>query len=77
MACKGICHRYKAKWITQTFRYANGQKRCNICEIFLEWGGFFCPCCRMLLRTRSRSRSIKGKPILDENLILKSRKSKI
>ena len=40
-------------------RYANGQKRCNVCEIFVDWDGFYCPCCRMLLR--SRPRSVKGK----------------
>ena len=45
MVCKGICHRYKAKWMTQTARYGNGQKRCNICELFMSWDGSFCPCC--------------------------------
>ena len=54
MACKGTCHRYKAKWIAQTFRYASGQKRCNSCEIFVSWDGKHCPCCGMMLRTRSR-----------------------
>jgi hypothetical protein len=59
MVCKGVCHRYKAKWTTQTQRYENGQKRCNVCEIFVNWEGIFCPCCKMLLRTRPRS--VKGK----------------
>jgi hypothetical protein len=59
MVCKGICHRYKAKWMTQTARYGDGQKRCNICELFVSWDGAFCPCCGMLLR--SRPRSVKGK----------------
>ena len=67
MTCKGICHRYKARWTTNTLRYANGQKRCNVCEIFLSWDGYFCPCCGMLLRTRPRS--MKGKSILSNNII--------
>jgi len=59
MACKGICNRYKAKWRNNQFRYANGQKRCNVCEIFVHWDGFSCPCCGMLLRTRPRSGKAK------------------
>ena len=54
MVCKGICHRHKAKWGAQQYRYANGQKRCNVCEIFVNWDGRCCPCCGMLLRTRPR-----------------------
>jgi len=54
MVCKGVCTKYKAKWTMQQFRYTNGQKRCNICEIFVTWDGRHCPCCGMLLRTRPR-----------------------
>ncbi len=54
MVCKGICHRYKAKWGAHQYRYANGQKRCNVCEIFVNWDGNNCPCCGMLLRTRPK-----------------------
>ena len=41
-------------WGTHHYRYASGQKRCNVCEIFLNWDGFFCPCCGMRLRTRPK-----------------------
>ena len=51
MVCKGVCHRYKARWTSSQFRYANGQKRCNVCEIFLNWNGY---CCATSLRTRPR-----------------------
>jgi len=54
MVCKGVCHRYKAKWRTTQFRYASGQKRCNVCELFVNWDGNHCPCCGMLLRTRPK-----------------------
>ncbi|MDH3618792.1 MAG: hypothetical protein OEM89_08720 [Nitrosopumilus sp.] len=59
MVCKGICHRFKAKWIAHEYRYANGQKRCNTCEIFLEWDGLWCPCCGLSLRTRPRTSKYK------------------
>lgn len=55
MACRGICHRFKAKWGAHQYRYASGQKRCNVCEIFVDWDGRHCPCCGMSLRTRPRT----------------------
>lgn len=61
MSCKGICSRFKAKWGAHQFRYAGGQKRCNVCELFVKWEGHWCPCCGMSLRTRPRSRKYKGK----------------
>jgi hypothetical protein len=42
-------------------RYANGQKRCQICDIFMEWDGLWCPCCGYRLRTRPRSLKYKAK----------------
>jgi len=59
MACKGVCNQYKAKWGTHQYRYASGQKRCNVCEIFVNWDGYRCPCCGMILRTRPRSVKVK------------------
>ena len=61
MSCKGICTRFKAKWGAHQFRYSDGQKRCNVCELFVKWDGHWCPCCGMSLRTRPRSRKYKGK----------------
>jgi len=54
MVCKGVCHRYKAKWASSQFRYAAGQKRRNVCELFVNWSGSHCPCCGMRLRTRPK-----------------------
>jgi len=45
MTCKGICSRHKPQKPAKKGRYASGQKRCQICEIFLNWSGFWCPCC--------------------------------
>lgn len=55
MSCNGICERFKAKKIpTISSWYAQGQKRCSVCEIFIKWDNSpYCPCCSYKLRTRS------------------------
>ena len=55
MVCKGICYKHKAKKPFMKSRYAEGQKRCSICEIFVKWEGVDCPCCGMNLRTSPRN----------------------
>jgi len=45
MTCKGICIRHKAQKPVGSGRYALGQRRCQICEIFINWVGLWCPCC--------------------------------
>jgi len=57
--CIGKCKEYKALKPYGIGRYAAGQKRCNFCEIFVDYEGIACPCCRTLLRCAPRSR--KGK----------------
>ena len=56
MVCKGICILHKAyKPVgSTTSRYAIGQKRCQICEIFIKWEGLSCPCCGYKLRVGPR-----------------------
>ena len=62
MVCKGICIRHKAVKPTGAGRYASGQKRCQICEIFLNWdAGHFCPCCGYRLRGKPRNLKYKEK----------------
>lgn len=65
MVCKGICVKYKAKR-PRNGHYAEGHKRCQICELFMIWNGdkddpnsFWCPCCGYRLRTRPRNRKMK------------------
>lgn len=36
-------------------RYASGQRRCQICEIYIKWEGLWCPCCGYRLRTKPRN----------------------
>jgi len=43
------------------FPYEKGQKRCNSCDIYVEWDGFFCPCCGMKLRVAPRHKKWKEK----------------
>ncbi|MEW5840103.1 hypothetical protein [Nitrososphaera sp.] len=59
MACRGICERYRAT--TGTSRYANGQRRCQVCDIFMAVKGTACPCCGYRLRTRPRDGRYKAK----------------
>jgi hypothetical protein len=58
-ACKGICSRHRATKPIGTGRYASGQKRCQICEIFLDYEGLWCMCCGYRLRTKPRNLKMK------------------
>lgn len=59
MSCKGICIQYKALKPMNVGRYEKGQKRCDICDIWMLWNGVRCPCCNQVLRTNSRSQHSK------------------
>ena len=62
MTCKGICIRHRAQRPASYFgRYATGQKRCQVCSIFMKWDGAWCPCCGCRVRTRSRNSKFKQK----------------
>jgi len=69
MTCKGICHRYKAiKPNHPNTRYGTGQKRCNRCELFLNWDGVHCPCCGISLRTKPRAMRSKQNLMIIRNV---------
>ena len=61
--CIGECRKYKASKPPQIGRYAAGQKRCNHCEVFVDYEGITCPCCNRQLRCLPRSRKGKEKYI--------------
>lgn len=67
MTCKGICLRHKALKPKNGQRYILGQKRCQICNIFIMWPIATCPCCGGRLRTRPRNG--KYKSMLNESMI--------
>ena len=52
--CNGVCSRYKITKPLKGGRYTAGQKRCKTCEIFINWDGIRCPCCKYKLRTNAR-----------------------
>ena len=43
-----------------TGRYSIGQKRCQVCQIFLKWDGLWCPCCGYRLRSSPRNSKFKA-----------------
>ncbi len=61
MVCKGICTRHKATGSLLGGRYKTGQKRCQICDIFIKWSGIWCPCCGYKLRSKPRNQKYKRK----------------
>ena len=40
-------------------RYLIGQKRCQVCQIFINWRGIYCPCCGYKLRINPRNSKFK------------------
>jgi hypothetical protein len=67
MTCKGICIRHRAQKPSGSGRYVSGQKRCQICEIFIKWDGLWCPCCGYRLRTKPRNKKYKARLRAGEN----------
>ncbi len=61
MSCKGTCEQYKANKPIGIGRYASGQKRCQICELYISWDGLWCPCCGYRLRCKPRNITYKDK----------------
>ena len=60
MVCKGICIRHRAQKPLGSFgRYATGQKRCQVCSVYMRWGGLWCPCYGCRVRTRPRNSKFK------------------
>ena len=62
MGCKNICKKYMAsKPSNKQSRYAEGQKRCSVCEIYIKWDGLCCPCCGYKLRFRPINTRLRRK----------------
>lgn len=80
MGCKNICSRYKAQKPHGMGRYAAGQRRCQICEIFIAVEGLWCPCCGYRLRTKPRNLYFKaklrsrssGEPVQTKGFVMKT-----
>ena len=59
--CNTRCKEFIAKLPAEGGRYANGQKRCNVCDEYIIWDGNFCPCCGGRLRLRTRNSTYRDK----------------
>jgi hypothetical protein len=59
VACKDICVRHRAPRPIGSGRYFSGQKRCQVCNLFIVWGELWCPCCGFRLRTKPHKSSGK------------------
>ena len=61
MTCKGVCIRHRAQRPDSFGRYAVGQKRSQVCALFMKWDGLWCPCCGCRVRTKPRNSKLKQK----------------
>lgn len=70
MACKGVCDKLQCALPRHGGRYWNGQRRCQVCEIFIMTKELRCPCCNTILRRSPRSLAckIKYRGLLKEDL---------
>jgi len=68
MTCKNLCYRYRGTKDRRSSYYAQGYKRCQVCEIFISWSGSKCPCCQHTLRTRPRTRKKKQVNLVNPDL---------
>lgn len=68
MACRDKCHKFKASSPSpyirfsgpnSTGRYILGQKRCQVCEIFINYDGNHCPCCGTMLRRAPKASRVR------------------
>jgi hypothetical protein len=74
MTCKGICIRHRAQRPAASFgRYATGQKRCQVCSIFMKWGGLWCPCCGCRVRTKPRNSKFKQRLMITRKVLNKNK----
>ena len=53
--CKDSCKQYRAKVPANRVRYANGQKFCSVCKVYVIQDDIRCLCCGTKLRTRPRT----------------------
>jgi hypothetical protein len=71
MVCREICSHYKAIRPSTGMRYLIGQKRCQVCQIFINWQELWCPCCGYRLRTKPRNKKYQYNLLLSNNIIKK------
>lgn len=58
---KHICDQYRIQRKKGIGWYQSGAKRCSNCEVYLAYDGLRCPCCKTVLRRKSRHENPKKK----------------
>lgn len=61
MTCKELCIQHKAKKKGTLSRYGNGQKRCQICDIFMNWMGDLLSLLWVQIANKTKKAKIQGK----------------
>ena len=61
MNCRGLCDKMRGLKPKNGKRYASGQKRCQVCDLFVVCDGLRCPCCNCMLRCKPRHHKSKFK----------------
>ena len=56
-SCRGYCVDYLCPKVTNGEKYSLC-KRCTYCAVFLKTSKVRCPCCKVILRTRARTRNV-------------------
>ena len=59
MGCKEICYKFKVMKGANGGIYEEGMKRCTFCNVNMIFHDLRCPCCNLLLRTKSRIGKLK------------------
>jgi len=67
--CRVICIHSKGITMSNEERYKNGQKRFTYCNLFLETSDVRCPCCKIMLRTKSRNRLSRRKRMNQRSIL--------
>ena len=55
-SCKGACRLSEKIKIPNSHKYEYGLKLCSWCEVWFNTDEIRCLCCKMILRTKSRSK---------------------
>ena len=66
MYCRGICSEYEDRTPKP---YQHDLKRCTTCAVYMKWDGSKCPCCHLLLRTKSRTGIHKEKLAIKKRVL--------
>ncbi|HVX02685.1 MAG TPA: hypothetical protein VHA09_05990 [Nitrososphaera sp.] len=56
LGCRGLCARLETIGGGKYSAYSLGYKRCSSCDIYIKWDSCRCPCCKLPLRVKKRTK---------------------